>query len=295
MTNEQLRNFIAVVEHGTFRKAARAIYKSQASISAAVKALEDEIDLKLFSREGYRPELTEAGRAFYQRARLVMNHFNGLDIMARQLAAGVEARFSIVLSSVCPMPFLLERIKQVTALFPHTRFKVDTEVLSGVNEKIDRGLADVGFGPNMGLDASHEKRLIGQFSLVNVAAPGYLPIKENETMSAEDIRHYSQIVLRDTGTNPVEQNYFVIEEGDSWNVGDYGTKRELTVAGLGWGRLPGELIKNDLADGRLVPINVEGIPTCFTGDLYIFRRRDRVVGPVAERMWQQFQEEKEPA
>ncbi|MEM9490790.1 MAG: LysR family transcriptional regulator, partial [Myxococcota bacterium] len=89
MTHEQLRMFLAVAEQGSFRSAARAVAKTQPSVSAAVRALEHEFDLELFDRSGYRPTLTVQGQTFYRRARAVAREFASLEALARQLATGV--------------------------------------------------------------------------------------------------------------------------------------------------------------------------------------------------------------
>ena len=63
MTFEQLRVLNAIVTEGTFRGAAEKLYKSQPAISNMIKKLEDECGITLFSREQYRPELTEHGQS----------------------------------------------------------------------------------------------------------------------------------------------------------------------------------------------------------------------------------------
>ena len=63
MKLDQLRAFIAVVESGSFRAAAEAIHKTQPSVSAAVKALEEQYGIVLLDRDSYRPTLTAQGNA----------------------------------------------------------------------------------------------------------------------------------------------------------------------------------------------------------------------------------------
>src|SRR5438094_1402739 len=69
VTLHQLECFDAVVSEGKFQAAAQKLRRSQPSISAAVKNLEDQLGLTLLDRSGYRVALTEAGRSFHQRAR----------------------------------------------------------------------------------------------------------------------------------------------------------------------------------------------------------------------------------
>lgn len=63
MDLRQLRYVMAVVEHGTFTEAARAMHVAQPSLSQAVRALEAELGVELFLRTGRRAQLTSAGEA----------------------------------------------------------------------------------------------------------------------------------------------------------------------------------------------------------------------------------------
>src|SRR5262245_56596083 len=59
----QLKIFRAVAEHGSYSRAAAALYLSQPGVSLQVKALEKSIGLPLFEKVGRTLHLTEAGRA----------------------------------------------------------------------------------------------------------------------------------------------------------------------------------------------------------------------------------------
>src|SRR6476661_1693696 len=63
-----LRLFAAVVEHGGFSKAARALNLSQPAISKSLTELEKQIHVTLLDRGGRSLVLTEAGRTLYERA-----------------------------------------------------------------------------------------------------------------------------------------------------------------------------------------------------------------------------------
>ena len=61
MEAEQLRIFLAVAEHGSFTAAAKALFVSHSTTSRAVAALEQELGLPLFLRQGRSVALTQAG------------------------------------------------------------------------------------------------------------------------------------------------------------------------------------------------------------------------------------------
>ncbi len=73
MTIQQLRYFLATVEHGSFTAAARSLFIAQPSLSEQVRQLEAELGVELFARAGRGIALTEAGRAFRPEAERVLD------------------------------------------------------------------------------------------------------------------------------------------------------------------------------------------------------------------------------
>lgn len=73
MTLEQLRIFLAVVEHLHFTRAAEELYITQPAVSAAIQSLEKEYSLKLFHRVGRRVEITDAGKLLRTEAQKILD------------------------------------------------------------------------------------------------------------------------------------------------------------------------------------------------------------------------------
>ncbi len=72
MDSRKLAYFVAVVEHGGFTAAAKAVFVSQPALSLAIKDLEVEVGAQLFTRIGHRVRLTAAGSALLEPARQVL-------------------------------------------------------------------------------------------------------------------------------------------------------------------------------------------------------------------------------
>ena len=71
MEFRQLRTFRAVADNLSFSKAASQLFMAQSSVSAQIRALEEELDLKLFDRIGRRVLITDAGLKLYDYARRI--------------------------------------------------------------------------------------------------------------------------------------------------------------------------------------------------------------------------------
>src|SRR4029077_20784961 len=87
MELRHLRYFIAVAEAGSVTVAAgRKLHTSQPSLSRQIRNLEEEVGAQLLTRGARGIELTPAGRAFLDHARLVLSHVAAATKAARGMA-----------------------------------------------------------------------------------------------------------------------------------------------------------------------------------------------------------------
>ncbi|UDF03246.1 LysR family transcriptional regulator [Asticcacaulis sp. AND118] len=84
-----LRYFLAVVETGSFTKAAEACLITQPSLSAGIKRLEEQLGVSLFVRNNKRVFLTTAGTRFLPRAKTILHECN---VAMAELAQTEQAR-----------------------------------------------------------------------------------------------------------------------------------------------------------------------------------------------------------
>lgn len=93
-TLDQLRIFLAVADEGSFNGAARKLGRAVSVVSYGIGAIEAQLGVKLFNREGSRrPELTEAGRALVADARAVIDDADGLMARARSIREGWKQKY----------------------------------------------------------------------------------------------------------------------------------------------------------------------------------------------------------
>ena len=75
MNLDQIQYFLAIVETGSFTKAAENLWLSQPSLSSAIKKLERELGVTLFERGGRRTKLTSAGELFLEKAQQILQNY----------------------------------------------------------------------------------------------------------------------------------------------------------------------------------------------------------------------------
>ena len=78
MTIQQLRYAVAISEAGSLNKAAEVLYVAQPSLTSAVRELEKELAVTIFSRSGKGVTLTNDGVEFIHYARQVLQQYDGL-------------------------------------------------------------------------------------------------------------------------------------------------------------------------------------------------------------------------
>jgi LysR family transcriptional regulator, carnitine catabolism transcriptional activator len=90
MELRQVEYVLAVVDRGSFTRAAAAVAVSQPSLSDGIRRLEAELDVRLFHRMGRSVELTDAGRAFVGPARQLVRDRDAL-LASVAAVRGVDA------------------------------------------------------------------------------------------------------------------------------------------------------------------------------------------------------------
>jgi DNA-binding transcriptional LysR family regulator len=290
LTLHQLQCFEAVVSEGSFQAAAEKLLRAQPSVSASVKNLEEQLQLTLLDRSGYRVKLTEAGRSFHERTRLFLQEARRLRDHATQLATGEETELSVVIGDTNPLPETLGLLRSFFDSRPGTKLHLHFEAISGPLERLLDGEADLILHHIDKTDPRLEFIDLFTVKIVPVVAPGFLKFPISKSITPEQMRDYVQCVIRDSARHSPPRDYYLVEGARSWTVGDQLMKRELILQGMGWGHMPHFLIEQDLRDKRLLSIAGKHFPGA-QAELVAARRRDAPHGPIANRLWQYIADE----
>ena len=289
-TIQQLECFDAVVTEGGFQPAAEKLRRAQPSISAAVKNLEAQIGLVLLDRSGYRVVLTEAGRSFHARTRVLLDELRTLKTHARQLAMGEEDELRIVIGDLCPLPQTLALLRRFFDGCPGTRLHLHFEAIAGPWERLLDGEADLILHHIDKADGRFDSIDLFPVRLVPVVAPGFLRFPVSRAITPEQMRDYVQCVIRDTARHLPPRDYYLIEGARTWTVTDQLMKRELILQRMGWGHMPKFLVAEDLRERRLLDISGKFMKGGAI-ELVAARRREGPHGPIANRLWAYIEEE----
>jgi len=284
LTLHQLRCFDAVASEGGFQAGAGKLYRSQPAVFTAVKSLEAQLGLTLLNRSSYRVTLTEAGRAFHSRTRILLQEFAKLETHAAQLAMGEESELNVVIGDLCPLPETFALLRRFFDDCPGTRLHLHFESISGPWERLMDGEADLIIHHIDKSDPRLEFIDLFVIALIPVVAPNFLPFPISDSVTPDQMRDHVQCIIRDSAQHTAPRDYFVLEGARSWTVSDQLMKREVILQGMGWGHLPEFLISAALASGALLSIQGKHLRGG-KAELVAARRRNVAHGPVAERLW----------
>ncbi|RUZ69427.1 LysR family transcriptional regulator [Mesorhizobium sp. M7A.F.Ca.US.006.01.1.1] len=92
-----IRAFISVAESGSFSEAARKADSSVSTVARHIKALEDELGVRLLNRTTRQQSLTEAGQIFYGRAREIVQELNSAKRDAASFQQSVKGLLRVTL------------------------------------------------------------------------------------------------------------------------------------------------------------------------------------------------------
>jgi DNA-binding transcriptional LysR family regulator len=90
-----LRYAVAAADHGSFRRAAEALFLRQSTLSRAVRQLEERIEMTVFERSSGGLRATPAGRDFLRSARSILEQIEALVTGARSTGRGEIGRLAI--------------------------------------------------------------------------------------------------------------------------------------------------------------------------------------------------------
>ncbi len=280
----QLQCFDALVAEGGFAAAAQRLNRTHPTVHTAIRSLEELLGLTLLDRSGYRVTLTPEGAAFHRRVRELLDGYQDLLREAAQLSAGEEPELRVVIGDLCPLPSTLGMLRELFSQHTATRLHLMFEAIGGPWERLRSGACDLAFHH---LDRpSPEFDLIELFrvTLIPVAAPGFVKRMPGQALGPQEMRPYTQCIIRDSSLQAEDRGYYLIEGAHTCSVPDQMMKRELILQGLAWGHMPENLVAADLAAGRLESLQSQQLPGA-TLPHYAIRRRDVAHGPVAQRIW----------
>ncbi|MGH8676412.1 MAG: LysR family transcriptional regulator [Burkholderiales bacterium] len=278
---EQWRALVAVVDAGSYAKAAEALHKSQSSLTYSVQKLESLLGVKAFEIRGRKANLTPTGRLLYRRARNLLEEATGIERAARKLSAGWEPEIGIAVEIVFPVWLLLDCLDKFGLESPHTHIEVIESVLGGTSEALLQGQADLAITARIPEGFAGDPLMRLRFVLV--AHPEHPLHRLGRPVTMRDLRAYRHLVVRESGTRRATRPS--IEAAQRWTVSNMATSIGAACRGYGYAWFAEDKIRPELAAGTLMPLPLAEGGERSTELYLVFADRD-AAGPGTLRLAQ---------
>jgi len=276
---EQWRAFTAVVDSGSYSKAAEWLHKSQSSVTYGVQQIERLLGVKAFRIEGRRAALTPTGELLYRRARFLLDEASALEQASQRLSAGWEAEIAVAAEIIFPSWLLLDGLARLGSESPHTRVEVMETVLGHRTDALTAGIADLAIYSSVPPGFLGDPLLSVRFVLVTSADHPLQHLGRKATL--RDLRQHRHIVVRETGL--LRDSPISVEATQRWTVSHLATSIEAVRRGYGFAWLPELRIRDELAAGALKPVPSREGGERFAPLYLIFADREHA-GPATLRL-----------
>ncbi|HWZ97167.1 MAG TPA: LysR family transcriptional regulator [Candidatus Dormibacteraeota bacterium] len=146
MELRHLRYFVAVAEAGGLTVAAQGrLHTSQPSLSRQIRDLEEEVGVQLLTRNARGIQLTPAGRAFLDHARLVLSQVEAATEAARRVAHPVKPCFTMGFLTGHELTWMPEALRILRDELPNIDVMISSQYSPLLADALSKGKIDAAF------------------------------------------------------------------------------------------------------------------------------------------------------
>lgn len=245
MDLKQLEYFVAVVEKGSFSKAAIFLNLAQPSISRKIALLEDELGQRLLERTGRGVRPTEAGQALLGHAKLMLDTAEMASFQIKEMSTDVSGKVTVGLPHRVAEGLCVPLIKEFRKRMPRAMISVVEGLSVSLREGLINGRIDLAvlFDPPPTPLLSYEKLMREKLILI---APDHYSLKNQ--LSLSELANFPMILPGQS--NPIRNlvDAILLPQNISLNiiaeVGAVYTAFKLVESGVGCSILPESALRH---------------------------------------------------
>jgi DNA-binding transcriptional LysR family regulator len=249
--------FVKAVEAGSVAAASPALGLSSPMIGKHVRSLEQRLGIRLLNRTTRRQSLTEVGRAFYERCKLVLAEAEAAEALTQDLQAVPRGRLRVN----APVSFgtysLMPALTRYMRRYPEV--SVDLTLSDRVVDLIDEGYEAV-IRLSVLTDSTLIARSLAPYRLVACASPAYLA-ERGVPVSPADLTSHECLGFAYWARPPMDEWIFTGIDGvrkvkvrSRFHVNNGPALRVAALDGFGIILQAEDMLREDLASGRLVTV-----------------------------------------
>ncbi|RWO56308.1 LysR family transcriptional regulator [Mesorhizobium sp.] len=248
--------FVKTVDLGSFAATAAALDLSGPMVGKHVRFLEERLGVRLINRTTRRQSLTDFGRAYYERCRLVLAEAEAADALAADQLSEPRGKLRVIMpvhfGRRCVAPILLELAQRYPAL------ELDLSFSDPIADLAEDGCDLAIRTGNLEDQAGVMARRVARQRMVVCASPSYLGM-HGQPRRVEHLGSHQTIIYRRSGR--VVQPWLFPRDGQRalevmpvsrLRLDDLAAIADAAAAGMGLAWLPYWLVRERIQAGALV-------------------------------------------
>ena len=254
-TLDLMRTFVAVADTQSFTGAGRRLGRSKALISKHVGELEERLGVRLINRTTRTVQVTEIGRAYYERARTLISDLESLEEAIKSESGVPKGRIKITAPQTLGEMELMEMLQAFRTR--HPGLEVDLFVADRIVDLIAEGF-DVALRVTTLQDSTLIARKLCDVRLLLCASPAYLQGAGRPRTPRDLTRHDciidTNIRWRESwrfGPSSAEE---IVRVNPCLTVNSATAVHRAVHRGMGIGFIPEFAVARDLKAGRLIAL-----------------------------------------
>jgi DNA-binding transcriptional LysR family regulator len=259
MELRQLEHFLAVIEEGTFTRAAERLCLTQPAVSLSIKKLEDEVGSALFARDVHDLSLTEAGRTLAEYARRMMRLRDDATRDMARLGSMAAGSLTIAAHEAAAVYLLPVALRSYVKKFPDIKVGIYRSRLDEIPRQVMDRQVDVGFVKEA--PSFHELQSVEVHSdeMVCIASPKH-PLASRPRLSLKDVSG-EQFILHHLCSATADRILRLFEQNSTRcrvvaELWSFENIKEFVRQEVGLAIVPGVTVREELRNGSLVRLEL---------------------------------------
>lgn len=258
VTHNQLIALLAVVDCGTFNRAAKRLNLTQSTVTKRIQELEVSMGFRVFDRSKQRAVLTISGEHFVSLARETVANFENLTSFT---PAGVvtKTRVRLGVTELSSLTWLPKFLENSFASVPNTDFDLTIDMSRNLVSSLDDGDLDIVVVPEMPFQANAHIKSLAAVEITLIGRPDLVP--KSEQITVHELQGLNIITQgRSSGFSKSIREWFSnygISAESSVKVDSLHTMVGLAIAGRGFCIAPREYLEPVIKSKRAAEVQVK--------------------------------------
>ncbi len=251
MQHTGLREFVAVVECGGFTAAANTLDVSTSFVSRQVMRLEDRLDTRLLHRTTRAVKLTDMGRIYYERSREILDRLEELESDMADLQEQPRGHVRMTSAGFYAEHYVAPAVAEFMTQYPEVTVEIDTRMQ--LVDIVAEGY-DLAVRMSAPTDSSMVARKVAPRRVMICASPDYLE-RYGRPKKPDELRKHNCLTLPEMAWRFAYPDAFgVVKVRGSFSSDNGRALVAAAVQGIGLVRLADYYTRNEVFQGRLVPV-----------------------------------------